>query len=128
MNRVRTLRSGTARTAALAVELRRAAGSNSRKQVGHIRLMPDGQVLAWDWRPAALFLTDAQQQAVTKLMHATRRDIDWSVAHDYGLTTGMLRRSPAAGERGHDPAADGTFGGTDPAFLPRPADGRRAAA
>lgn len=125
--RLRSLRAGTERTAALAAELRRAAGSNSRKQVGHIRLLPDGQVLAWDWRPAALFLTDAQQQAVTDLMHATRRDIDWTVPHDYGVTTGMLRRSPAAGERGHDPAADRVFGGTGPAFLPRLGDGRRAA-
>jgi hypothetical protein len=128
VNRIRTLRTGTSRTAALAVELRRAAGGNSRKQVNHLRIQPDGTVLAWDFRPAALFLTDTQQQAITELMHATRRDIDWTVAHDYHLTTGMLRRSPAAGERGHDPAADRTFGGTDPVFLPRPTDTTRRAA
>lgn len=127
MSRLRTLQSGRSRTAALAAEIRRAAGSNSRKQVNHIRIRPDGTVLAYDWRPAELYLTGAQQQAVRELMHVTRRDINWSVAHDYGLTTGMLRRSPAAGERGYDPAADGTFGGTGPAFLPLPADGRRAA-
>lgn len=127
MSRIRTLRAGSSRTAALAAAVRRAAGSNSHKQVNHIRLLPDGTVVAWDWRPAELYLTAAQQQAVAELMHATRRDIDWSVAHDYGLTTGMLRRSPAPGERGFDPVADRTFGGTDPVFLPRPADGRRAA-
>lgn len=127
MSRISTLRIGTARKAALAAEIRRAAGSNSRKQVNHIRIQPDGQVLAWDFRPTTLFLTDAQQRAVTALMHATRRDIDWTVAHDYGLTTGMLRRSPAPGERGYDPEADRVFGGSPSVFLPRSADGRRAA-
>lgn len=127
MSRINTLRTGTARTAALAAAVRAAAGSNSRKQVGHVRIQPDGTVTAYDWRPAALFLTAAQQQAVAELMRSTRRDIDWTVAHDYHLTTGMLRRSPAPGERGHAPEIEGTFGGTDPVFLPRPADGRRAA-
>jgi hypothetical protein len=124
--RLRTLRAGTSRTAALARDIRFAAGGNARKQVNHIRVTPDG-VTAWDWRPAPLYLSPAQQRAVAELMHATRPDIDWTVAHDYSLTRGMLRRSPAAGERGHDPAADGGFGGSDPVFLPRPADGRRAA-
>ena len=126
MGRVRTLRTGSARVAALAAAIRAAAGSNSRKQVNHIRVTPDG-VTAWDWRPAPLYLSPTQQRAVAEVMHQTRPDIDWSVAHEYSLTRGMLRRSPAPGERGHDPAADGGFGGTDPVFLPRPADGRRAA-
>ena len=92
-----------------------------------VRLLPDGTVLAYDWRPDLLFMTDTQQQAVTAVMHATRRDIDWTVAHDYHLTTGMLRRSPAVGGRGSAPEVEGYFGGTDPVFLPRTAEGRRAA-
>lgn len=126
MSRLRTLRTGTSRVAALAAAIRAAAGSNSRKQVNHVRISPDG-VTAWDWRPAPLYLSPAQQRAVAELMHKTRPDIDWSVDHDYGLITGMLRRSPQAGERGHVPETDGGFGGSDPVFLPRPAEGRRAA-
>lgn len=126
-SRISTLRAGTSRTAALARDLRAVAGSNSRKQVCHVRITPDG-VTAYDWRPDTLFLTGTQQRAVRDLMRKTRPDIDWTVSHDYHLTTGMLRRSPVVGERGHAPEVEGTFGGTDPAFLPRSADGRRAAA
>ena len=127
MSRIRTLRAGRSRTATLAAQIRTAAGSNSRKMVNVVRLLPDGQVLAYDWRPALLPLSDVEQWAISELMHATRRDIDWSVSHDYELTTGMLRRSPAAGERGHDPVAEGVFGNIGPVFLPRPGEGRRAA-
>ena len=126
MTRIATLSSGRARTAALAAAIRRAAGSNCRNTVNVIRISPDG-VTAWDWRPERLPLADGAARAVAELMRKTRPDIDWTVAHDYALTTGMLRRSPAAGERGYDPAADGVFGGTGPVFLERPAEGRRAA-
>jgi hypothetical protein len=126
MSRINTLRAGTSRAAALAADLRRAAGGNSRKQVCHVRITPEA-VTAYDWRPDRLFLSRVQQQAVRDLMRKTRPDIDWTVPHDYHLTTGMLRRSPAAGERGFTPEVEGLFGGTDPAFVPRPADGRRAA-
>lgn len=128
MSRLRTLHTGRSRTATLATQIRAAAGSNSRKMVNHVRIQPDGTVTAYDWRPAVLFLTGKQQQAVAELMRSVRPDIDWSVAHDYGLTTGMLRRSPAAGERGYAPETEGVFGGSAPVFLPRPGDARRAAA
>lgn len=123
--RIDTLKTGTARTARLAVAIRAAAGSNRRNIVNHIRVHADGSVDAYDWRPAALHLAVDAQDAIAELMRATRPDIDWSVAHDYHLATGMLRRSPAAGERGYAPETDGTLGGTDPAFLPAPADPSR---
>ena len=126
MDRIATLRSGRSRVAALAAAIRATAGSNSRNCVNVIRISPDG-VTAYDWRPAELPLSPDAAEAIAELMHATRRDIDWSVSHDYELTTGMLRRSPAAGERGHDPVAEGVFGNIGPVFLPRPGEGRRAA-
>ncbi|HEY0935891.1 MAG TPA: hypothetical protein VGD91_19395 [Trebonia sp.] len=127
MSRINTLRTSTSQVAALAAELRHAAGSTRHKMVCHVRLHADGTVTAYDWRPDPLHLTEPQQQAVTDLMREKRRDIDWAVSHDYHLVTGMLRRSPEAGERGCTPEVEGLFGGTDPAFLLRPADGRRAA-
>lgn len=129
MTRIATLSSGRARTAALAAAIRRAAGSTCRNTVNVIRIAPDG-VTAWDWRPEQLPLADGTARAVAELMRKTRPDIDWTVAHDYALTTGMLRRSPAAGERGHDPELEGVFGGTAPVFLPQsaPVDTGRAAA
>lgn len=127
MSRIAVLKSGRSRTSALAADIRRAAGSTSRKQVGHVRLLPDGHVLAYDWRPDRVYLSAAQEQAVTQVMHATRPDIDWTIGHDYHLVTGMLRRSPEVGERGYTPEVEGHFGGADPVFLPRPADSRSAA-
>ena len=126
MDRIATLRSGRSRVAALAAAIRATAGSNSRNCVNVVRIAPDG-VTAYDWRPAVLALSPDAAEAIAELMHATRRDIDWSVSHDYELTTGMLRRSPAAGERGHDPVAEGVFGNIGPVFLPRPGDARSAA-
>lgn len=122
MSRIATLKSGRARTAALAAAIRTAAGSNRRNIVNHVRIHADGSVDAYDWRPAPLHLNVDAQDAISSLMREVRQDIDWSVGHDYHLTTGMLRRSPAAGERGHAPETDGTFGGTDPVFLPTSAD------
>lgn len=127
MSRIRTLRSGSARTAALAATIRAGAGSTSRQSVTSIRLQPDGSVTSYDWHPDRLYLSADAAEAITELMHSLRPDIDWTIGHDYHLTTGMLRRSPLAGERGYAPEIEGTFGGTDPAFLPRPADARRAA-
>lgn len=121
MSRIATLASGRARTAALAAAIRRAAGSTARQTVDTVRIAPDS-VTAYDWRPAQLSLSPAAARAVAELMREVRPDIDWTVSHDYALTTGMLRRSPAAGERGHDPVADKTFGGSGPVFLPRPGD------
>lgn len=126
MSRINTLRTGSARTAAVAVAIRAAANSTSRQTVNSIRIRPDG-VTAYDWRPDRLHLSDGAAEAIAALMHSLRPDINWAVSHDYHLTTGMLRRSPAAGERGYAPEIEGTFGGTDPVFLPRPADARRAA-
>ena len=127
MDRIATLQSGRARTARLAAAIRAAAGSNARQCVNTVRIRPDG-VTAYDWRPEQLTLPADAAEAIADLMRSVRPDIDWTIGHDYHLTTGMLRRSPAAGERGHDPVADKTFGGCDPVFLPRPADARRAAA
>lgn len=126
MNRIATLQSGRARTAALAAAIRAAAGSTCRQTVCTIRIRPNG-VTAYDWRPEPLTLPADAAEAIAELMRSLRPDIDWTVAHDYCLTTGMLRRSPVASERGFDPAADGTCGGSGPVFLPRPADSRRAA-
>jgi hypothetical protein len=122
VNRLAILKTGTARVAALAVAIRAAAGSNRRNIVNHVRIHADGSVDAYDWRPAPLYLSVDAQDAISDLMRSVRPDIDWSVGHDYHLTTGMLRRSPTDGERGYAPETDGTFGGTDPAFLPTPAD------
>lgn len=126
MSRLRTLRAGTSRVATLAREIRAAAGSNSRHCVNVVRIAPDG-VTVYDWRPERLPLAANAADAVSQLMHSTRPDIDWTVSHDYHLTTGMLRRSPQAGERGWAPEVDGTFGGTGPVFLPGPAETGRAA-
>jgi hypothetical protein len=126
VSRIRTLRAGSSRIATLAREIRAAAGSNARHTVNVIRVAPDG-VTAYDWRPDRLPLHDNAAQAVAQLMHEVRPDIDWSVSHDYDLATGMLRRSPAPGERGYAPELEHAFGGTGPVFLPRPADTRRAA-
>ncbi len=125
MSRIATLKSGRARTAALAAAIRIAAGSNRRNIVNHVRIHADGSVDAYDWRPAQLHLNVDAQDAITSLMRSVRPDIDWSVGHDYHLTTGMLRRSPAVGERGFSPEDDKTFGGADPVFLPTPADRAR---
>lgn len=127
MSRIATLASGRARTAALAAAIRRAAGSTSRQAVNTVRIRPDG-VTAYDWRPVELSLSADAARAIAALMREVRPDIDWTASHDYHLTTGMLRRSPQAGERGYDPVVDGTFGGTGPMFLPHPADIRQAAA
>lgn len=121
MSRIATLASGRARTAALAAAIRRAAGSTARQTVNVVRIAPDG-VTAYDWRPAELSLSADAARTIAELMHEVRSDIDWTVSHDYHLTTGMLRRSPAAGERGYDPVADKAFGGSGPVFLPRPGD------
>lgn len=118
MSRIQTLRASTARTARMAVAIRAAANSNSRKMVNTIRIRPEGAVTAYDWRPAALDLSPEEQKAISELMRAVRPDIDWTVGHDFHLTTGMLRRSPVAGERGYAPEVEGTFGGSDPVFLP----------
>lgn len=125
MSRIATLKAGTARVAALAAAIRAAAGSNRRNIVNHVRIHADGSVDAYDWRPARLQLNVDAQDAISGLMRSTRTDIDWSVSHDYHLTTGMLRRSPVDGERGFAPEDDGTFGGTDPVFLPTPVDQAR---
>jgi hypothetical protein len=127
VSRIRTLQTGRARTAALAAAIRAAAGSTCRQTVCTVRIAPGG-VTAYDWRPDLLTLPADAAAAITELMHTVRPDIDWSEAHDYHLTTGMLRRSPQAGERGYAPEIEGTFGGTDAAFLPRTADENRRAA
>lgn len=124
MSRLDSLRAGSARVATMAAAIRAAAGSNSRSTVCSIRIQPDG-ITAYDWRPDRLVLSAEAAQAISDLMHSARPDIDWSVAHDYHLLTGMLRRSPAAGERGHSPETEGTFGGTDPVFLPPAAETAR---
>lgn len=126
MSRIATLRAGSARVATMAAVIRAAAGSTHRGLVGSVRIQPDG-VLAYDWRPARVYLSPDAAQAISDLMHEARPDIDWTISHDYHLITGMLRRSPLAGERGYAPETDGVFGGTDPVFLPRPAHGRRTA-
>lgn len=126
MSRINTLRDGTARKTRLTVAIRAAARSTSRGLVCTVRITPDG-VTAYDWRPDRVFLPRGADNAIRELMCATRPDIDWTVSHDYHLITGMLRRSPEVGERGYTPEVEGTFGGTDPVFLPRPADSRSAA-
>lgn len=127
MSRIATLASGRARTAALAAAIRRAAGSTSRQSVNVIRIAPDG-VTAYDWRPALLSLSPAASRAIAALMREVRPDIDWTVGHDYHLTTGMLRRSPVAGEKGFTPEVDRVFGGAGPVFLPEAYNPRKQAA
>lgn len=127
MSRIDSLRAGSARVATLAAAIRAGAGSNRRSIVNHIRLHPDGSVDAYDWRPAVLYLSVDAQDAIASLMWSARPDIDWSVGHDYHLATGMLRQSPAEGERGYRPEVDGTLGGSDPVFLPTPVTPRSAA-
>jgi hypothetical protein len=127
VTRLHTLRTGSAGGGALSAKIRAAAGSNARHCVNVIRIAPDG-VTAYDWHPDRLPLADDAAEAVSDLMHSVRPDIDWSVPHDYHLTTGMLRRSPLPGERGYAPETDRVFGGADPVFLPRPAETREGLA
>jgi hypothetical protein len=134
VSRLRTLRSGSARVAALAAAIRAAADNQDiavvrfqQKWTRHDR--PYRELVAWTAGFRAVPLDQDAQDAIDHLMRSGRPDINWFINHDYHLDTGMLRRSPYAEDDGYIPDEDGTFGGSDPAFAPRAADEiRRAAA
>lgn len=127
MNRLRTLRTGTARTAGLAAAIRAAADNPSIVMV-RLQLKWNGNhrpyrlVLAYDRQFQRIGLDDDAIDAIDLLIRSGRQDIDWRQDHDWHLDTGMLRRSPLIEDHGAIPEDDLTFGGTAPVFLPRPGD------
>lgn len=122
MNRIQTLRAGTARTARIAAAIRAAADDPSitvvRLQLRYTRYdRPYRAVVAYDAQFRSLDLTQDAADAIDQLIRGIRSDIDWRQDHDWHLDTGMLRRSPDIAHLGSIPEHDRTFGGGAPVFL-----------
>lgn len=137
MNRVQTLRAGTARIAQLAAAIRAAADDPAivmvrlqLKYTKHDR--PYRHVEAYNGKFCCQHLGPDAINVIDLLIRSGRPQIDWRFDHDWHLDTGMLRRSPRIGDLGGIPEDDRMFGGTAPAFLvdaaPTPVESRRAAA
>lgn len=119
MSRITTLKMGYARIATMAAAIRAAADNDT---IVLVRLAPDHSVVAYNagFRPVELAVDAAE--AIDQLMRGHRPDIDWSVGHDWNLSTGNLRRSPSVDDRGYAPETELLFGGSDPVFLPTATD------
>jgi hypothetical protein len=90
----------------LAARVRRLAPG-----VAVIRVCPDGTVAAYRVdRTRVTGRAAAHDLRIAELLREHYRRVNWVVAHDYYVETGMLRASPRPGRRGSNPHADGTFG------------------
>lgn len=122
MNRIKTLRAGSARTATLAAAIR-AAADDPDIAVVRLQLLytrhhrPYRHVVAYDADFQWHGLTRDAIEAIDLLIRSMRQDIDWRFDHDWHLDTGILRRSPDIAHLGNIPESDRTFGGTAPVFL-----------
>jgi len=137
VNRIQTLRAGSARTATIAAAIR-AAADDPDIAVVRLQLLytphhrPYRHVVAYDAQFQWHGLTRDAIEAIDLLIRSMRPDIDWRQDHDWHLDTGILRRSPDIAHLGSIPESDRTFGGSDPVFLidaaPAPAADARGSA
>jgi len=122
VNRIQTLRAGSARTATIAAAIR-AAADDPGIAVVRLQLLytrhdrPYRHVVAYDAQFQWHGLTRDAIEAIDLLIRSMRPDIDWRQDHDWHLDTGMLRHSPDIAHLGSIPEDDRTFGGTAPVFL-----------
>jgi len=122
VNRIQTLRAGSARTATIAAAIR-AAADDPGIAVVRLQLLytrhdrPYRHVVAYDAQFQWHGLTRDAIEAIDLLIRSMRPDIDWRQDHDWHLDTGMLRHSPDIAHLGSIPETDRTFGGTAPVFL-----------
>lgn len=133
MNRIQTLRAGSARTATLARAIRAAAGDPGiavvRLQLLYTRHdRPYRHVVAYDAAFQRVGLTRDAIEAIDLLIRSIRPDIDWRQDHDWHLDTGILRHSPDIAHIGAIPEDDKAFGGTAPVFLVDAVPAAKAAA